>query len=864
MFCSSEEEINDDVSSEDDKNKDLDSAERRKKTLIPLAKVELAGSDKNRIATQCGIIALSFPQTTGQTLDRQEIPFPITYTTTTSKERLLLLFAENFRRQYNVAFEHRRPLILAVANETGIQKFVSTTIRSTALLFPDMIGNWEGPAQFVADFIAFETLPDPVLMPNRLVSPDTLLRRRKGNSFEMATLLCSLLIGNGFRAMVVSGYATREVVNNNQERVVCPFVPRVADEDVDSDDLDAGVKVAKENKYALQDPIDLRSKFELEMAERRAKERAQDERNKLEEEQRERERLERLDDDPYHGWRVHAWVAIIPKEKSAKRSICSSTATEESVFFVEPCTGFRVETSDPAYLAIESVWNEHNYHVNCQEPITNIASMKWNFSDASQWQTLLVDEMTAVRAEIADASDALNRKYLDMPHSWVNKLHVNNTAYEEKFPGGHKTIRYKRAIYERFQNYYNTDGLMKRLTIYENLNYVGQLRQWQWYENRADLLFLIKIDFVQQQTNQYFDKGRPDKLRRCTYTDDPTLPTVFYFNWRTRIDALKRLEKHPKYIREYFGQRDDKLISREFTVEDEERLICVSEKFERDPKKESRHNISIRTFDLTNGFIRLQYHYGKDEITPTIREFKRPPEPEYGCEIVYNFEDSETNKFNKEEHLSKVEQYLLLLEQLRAEEHCMKAYKLRSDDISQIAQNRSDEMANPTLSFSIFDSLRNSAARSMRLARQEQLERRKELVLKSQPDYLAPYLVRYSHRKPTNTESETIMNACLRDFEAEYVYVLNELQRAYEDQAAEEESLRQFLNKFQHQFEDFEYEVLAKQGERIESNKRVLQQRIETVQREFQEKYETIRISIINDKRLEFNDLDVNGATEIQ
>lgn len=64
------------------------------------------------------------------------------------------------------------------------------------------------------------------MQPNRIISPDTLLRRRKGNSFEMATLLCSMLIGSGFRtAVVVSGYATREVANNDQRRVECPYIP---------------------------------------------------------------------------------------------------------------------------------------------------------------------------------------------------------------------------------------------------------------------------------------------------------------------------------------------------------------------------------------------------------------------------------------------------------------------------------------------------------------------------------------------------------------------------------------------------------------------------------------------------------------
>lgn len=73
--------------------------------------------------------------------------------------------------------------------------------------------------------IEFHLLFFILQQPNRLISPDTLLKRRKGNSFEMATLLCSLLIGNKFSAYVVSGYATREVTLNDQRRVDCPFIP---------------------------------------------------------------------------------------------------------------------------------------------------------------------------------------------------------------------------------------------------------------------------------------------------------------------------------------------------------------------------------------------------------------------------------------------------------------------------------------------------------------------------------------------------------------------------------------------------------------------------------------------------------------
>lgn len=64
--------------------------------------------------------------------------------------------------------------------------------------------------------------------------------------------------------------------------------------------------------------------------------------------------------DPFHGIRLHAWVAII---ENAPWCCKPRIENENSVFFIEPSTGFRFEINNPNYLGIESVWNQHNYYV---------------------------------------------------------------------------------------------------------------------------------------------------------------------------------------------------------------------------------------------------------------------------------------------------------------------------------------------------------------------------------------------------------------------------------------------------------------------------------------------------------------------
>uniref|UniRef100_A0A182J2K5 Uncharacterized protein n=1 Tax=Anopheles atroparvus TaxID=41427 RepID=A0A182J2K5_ANOAO len=111
------------------------------------------------------------PATDGDAEPVAEESYPETYRTLSSKEKLVLLFAENFRRQYREKFSHRKPLVLALPNECGVQKFVSTTLRPSVLLFPDLIGSWEEIAAFVADYIVYEPLDNQVNMVIRSSDP---------------------------------------------------------------------------------------------------------------------------------------------------------------------------------------------------------------------------------------------------------------------------------------------------------------------------------------------------------------------------------------------------------------------------------------------------------------------------------------------------------------------------------------------------------------------------------------------------------------------------------------------------------------------------------------------------------------------
>lgn len=176
-----------------------------------------------------------------------------------------------------------------------------------------------------------------------------MLKDQKGNCFDYSILLTSLLIGAGYDAYVVCGYATREVCNMDESRRVCPLLVKTEEKHVSAAKKEAG-------KYAVKPPRDLNSKY-LASQEERIRKKERDELEKRNKEQLDAiAELEKPPPDPFYGLRIHSWVLVL----SGKREVPES-------FFIEALTGNAKSTKDDDYLGIESVWNHQNYWVNMQK-----------------------------------------------------------------------------------------------------------------------------------------------------------------------------------------------------------------------------------------------------------------------------------------------------------------------------------------------------------------------------------------------------------------------------------------------------------------------------------------------------------------
>lgn len=72
------------------------------------------------IIYQLGLIKLCWPNVHHSIFEERE-NFPESYVTNNDKEKLLLLYSENFRLQFCNKYPYRKPLFLACENECGIQ-----------------------------------------------------------------------------------------------------------------------------------------------------------------------------------------------------------------------------------------------------------------------------------------------------------------------------------------------------------------------------------------------------------------------------------------------------------------------------------------------------------------------------------------------------------------------------------------------------------------------------------------------------------------------------------------------------------------------------------------------------------------------
>ena len=229
---------------------------------------------------------------------------PASYTSNSEKEEQCLRESVYpFHERYKEVFSSRRSLFLTPRNEHGVTKFVCTTLRPT--LLDHGAYTLEEISQLVSDLMIVEPLNSPLHAPDTLQSPRRALHTQTGHIFDSAHVLCSLLLGAGFDAYVVFGYAPEWICKQDTsfESYSVSVSSRKGPEQEDEEDEEE--KLEKDSKYKLARRFDFHSKFEISLERKRVKKENED---RLRREALMRPMRAERPKDSLRGKRVHAWV----------------------------------------------------------------------------------------------------------------------------------------------------------------------------------------------------------------------------------------------------------------------------------------------------------------------------------------------------------------------------------------------------------------------------------------------------------------------------------------------------------------------------------------------------------------------------
>lgn len=619
----------------------------------------------------------------------QTAPLP-SYASNCAKELLCLEYVASFQRQFEHMFgATRRPLFLFPPNEKGTSKFVCTTIRPTLLPFRDLY-DYQSLARFLAGAIEYEPLADPCAPPRCLPSPTFTLRWRAGDSFDFAVLLTSFLVGAGYDAYVVHGIAPRWICLLDQSKTPLPTLSAVVDTGAmkkapapaaarEPTQANADALTSSTSIVPSDTKLASRSTFVSKYAEMQKAQQQADERARQRQHGNQLQMLyddEDEDDDPLDGKRVHAWVLV----RAGKRDVADH-------FFLEPSTGRVYSLREAPYERIEAVWSHENYWINMQQQqpvyttlfdLSNPTDWEYAFLSAAERKNAKGDGIDDVKGgsgggmDLGDDIKSLHSAgsvsggagldgdnqhgddgddddddalVLDVPPSWVAKLHIDRATYKNKFVADAQRVTlYRHAKVEEFAEHSHDQGLVLRVTRYRDSACTLPVEIREVFKNRKDKLEARARFPLESRFEEHFGPGRvPEALK--TRIECVGYRRELHFYTSARTDGLRaREEVVQKRMLEHYENRDDLLVFRSVTLTSEKDEVDaknpyvlpggptgelaikkMTEKFARNAAVPADADARKRTFDVQEGTIRVHFHYATGKITAGSRVYSKTP-----------------------------------------------------------------------------------------------------------------------------------------------------------------------------------------------------------------------------------------------
>lgn len=498
---------------------------------------------------------------------------PVSYRTSSTKEELCFEYIGSFLRQFAALYPKRKLPYMLATNEYGVKKFVSTTVRPTQVPFQELYDMYEC-ASFLAGYILYEPLDPPKEPPSTLFSPATTLDCHTGDCFDLSTVLCSFLLGAGYDAYVVYGYAPQFITLRDQSKLQCPIIGSTASASAGSLSSIAATihhghstQAGEEEEQAYK-PIDNSTKHSVFLAEQA----------EIEKQSARDDFILWIHDGSAEGGthsgdmedkRDHAWVLVCAGPRELKEHV-----------FIEPSTGRVYSTTNSPYLGIEAVWSAKQYYVNMQgfNGTKRVSEMTFDVMNASKWESLFASDKSSKVGQTEEENQAsvlqdepeqqedvaeIHRSF-DCPLTWGIPLTMTRQRYMLRFPpSGKRTVQYHKAKASYFARGVSTQSMTVRIVQYLDVGCTIVSEIHEWFENRTDKLykrsrFLLNGNY----SVEHYHPGSVGEVKTWTYYPAKLITVDFYVDGR--LDRLVLVPSFAFYLTRIILERSDQTVFPDF------------------------------------------------------------------------------------------------------------------------------------------------------------------------------------------------------------------------------------------------------------------------------------------------------------
>ncbi|KAL0223856.1 hypothetical protein P9112_003246 [Eukaryota sp. TZLM1-RC] len=377
-------------------------------------------------------------------------------------DKVALSYLKHFDKQFRQLFPGRRKLLLAPFDESNNPRVICSQFRPTQLPYSELYYA-ESAAQWVSDFINITPLSDSTEPPTHLLSPQTVLDSQEGDIFSTSILLCSLLIGCGYNAVVAYGYAAKKIAFQDQSGTKCPFIEK---KETTSEKDNNEPKLS----YKPVPRASLQSRF---LSRHDSPEKTE---TSINQEQSDCQSNE-PDYDPLAGRYVYSWVIVLPPNRSVSEP-----------YFLDPATGHKYSPKSELFDGIESVFNKENIYINLQSCEEGCSKIIFDLQSPNWEPVFELDDV------IDDVEQAGKRVVVPPPTS--GKLILSKSHFDKKFHNYCKLSEFLECFSQCFTERHRTDGLVLRL------KFKNEEKIEDRFKNRVDGLVKRVISQEVSEDNQ--------------------------------------------------------------------------------------------------------------------------------------------------------------------------------------------------------------------------------------------------------------------------------------------------------------------------------------------------------------------------